>query len=331
MEKGYIILGKIYCITGESIERFDDVKKALLKWSEAEQTITFSEKSEDNEYNLYLNDYLVAADINEYEKMVDKYGDERISPIYLCVHDEIGNIPMNKEFFKLYDISDFKNCMKDIVETEFSDYKESKYQFMVLEEEIEEEVQQEILQNQDAVEAVQQKKKTAFIIISSILCLSVTLMSVLAIFGINRSYSFLDNNFVVLPILGIGEVRTLVVGSDGNVYTFEGYNFENVEKSMEGNHAIVRTDYDDLFLIGRGEAIKLAENVRMATISQNGNYVYYMAVDDESDDKYIICRYDVINRETIDLDSFDIIPDENYYMVTSPNGKYLAFGIETLG
>ena len=322
-------MGRIYCITGKAEQEYGKILKSLMDWSSSEQLIEFVSEPEDGIYNTYIYNYLIAAEENKFREICLQQGEDNIIPIYLKNEDEDDSALMQEGVFKAYNPKDFKNCMKEIVETEFANYRTNQYEFKDPEDIKEGNVGFEG-ENSENIEGAEGKppkaikkffiavksfakahKKLSIIASSAFVLLLTGIIVLVSVFGGYRNA--IEANYGFDMFYGDGTV--CVVSKAGDFYTFDGYDNCTLKNSLDKNSAITLTEYSELYFIGKNDFFKVGDNIIYAEISNYGDYIYYITEENS------LYKYKVSSKKQEEVGAFDIPFIESINIVISPDGK----------
>ena len=163
-------MGKLYYITGKDTNTREKVYNEILKWSQAQQMNPMkSYPTPNNEVpNFYLYDYVGHGDIELLPQLITTYGENAVELIYLRLSNETeGALLQAGVFQSFHPYPNLAQCLQEIVETFFTGYQRTSYDF---EEAWQAEKTQAIQEKEDALlkeqkaaeEAKKQKNKLLF-------------------------------------------------------------------------------------------------------------------------------------------------------------------------
>ncbi len=315
-------MGKLFCVIDESGKYGSLVVRAVREWAEDTGEICFSDKGKDDDYNLYINNYIIETDFEVYCRLSEKYRD-KAEGILLDTEEKYG-------FLKFYDTKDIKSCIESIVSEEFLDYKNPEYDFSKykLSEEKPEDIHKEsdTLQMENTGDVKNAKKKKNSIIYKIVI--PVTAVFILAAFVLTGVLILSRNREEIREGIGFLLVGDNIAIASSKKFYGE-FDIERSKKSLDGTKAAVLC-LEREGKYGSRKSLYFADSERFEEIDQgeivsfgisdSGEYIFYIKREVV---KCFLCKYDTARNKITKKDISSIIGVSNYGEVhVSPNGDY---------
>ena len=154
-------MGKLYYITGKDANTRAKVYRQILQWSNAQQTYPLQAFPLPNNEtpNTYLYNYLGHGSPEQLNELLQQYGEEGVEPIYLRLPQESEDILLKMGIFQSYDpYEDLAQCIQEIVETVFTGYQRTFYDFAAALKRAQEEQARQYAEAQRAKQADQENQ-----------------------------------------------------------------------------------------------------------------------------------------------------------------------------